>query len=318
MFPAEQFPHLLVGLGARRDDAAVYQLADDLALIVTLDFFTPIVDDPYQYGAIAAANAMSDVYAMGGEMALALNISCLSRCLPLEIIAEILRGGAEKVAEAGAVLVGGHSVDDLEPKYGLVALGFVHPQRVLTKAGAQVGDALVLTKPLGVGIVTTAYKGDQAAPDHLAASVESMLRLNKSAAELFQATGVHACTDISGFALLGHACEVAQQSEVQLRIHADQVPLVPGARDYADLWLFPAGTANNRQAYEPRVRCDPRVAEEVQQLLYTAETSGGLLAAVPTERLEGLQAGFREAGQPLWVIGQVAPGRGQQLIELCP
>lgn len=316
MFPAERFPQLLVGLGPLSDDAAVYKLTDELALIATLDFFTPIVDDPYQFGAIAATNALSNVYAMGGQVVLALNISCLSECLPPEIIAEILRGGADKVAEAGGVLVGGHSVDDKEPKYGLVALGFVHPDRVLTKAGAQPGDALVLTKPLGVGIVTTALKGDQARPEHVEASVASMLKLNRTAAELLQAAGAHACTDVTGFALIGHACEMAERSGVQLRMHAGRIPFVPGAEQYADMWLFPAGTARNQQCYSERVRFAPGVAEETQQLLYTPETSGGLLAAVPADRLGDLQAGFAEVKEPLWVVGEVLAAEGEQLIEV--
>jgi len=310
MFPAERFPQVLVGLGTVWDDAAVYRLSDELALIATLDFFTPIVDDPYQYGAIAATNALSDVYAMGGQFALALNISCLSECLPPEIIAEILRGGADKVAEAGGVLVGGHSVDDKEPKYGLVALGFVHPERVLTKAGAQPGDTLVLTKPLGVGIVTTAFKADQTRPGHIEAATASMLKLNRAAAELLQQGTTHACTDVTGFALLGHACEMAEQSGVQLRIHAGQIPFVPGAEDYADMWLFPAGTARNQDGFRDRVQFASGVTEEIQHLLYTPETSGGLLAAIPPARVGELKAAFAQANEPLWVIGEVVGGAG--------
>ena len=314
MFPAERFPRLLVGLGSLCDDAAVYKITDELALIATLDFFTPVVDDPYQYGAIAAANALSDVYAMGGQVALALNISCLSECLPPEIIAEILRGGADKVAEAGGVIAGGHSVDDKEPKYGLVALGFVHPDRVLTKAGARPGDALVLTKPLGVGIITTALKGDQAKPKHVDAAVESMLKLNRAAAELLQAGGCRACTDVTGFALLGHSYEMAERSKVQLRIHADKLPFLPGAEQYADQWLFPAGTAHNQNAYRDHVRFAPGVTEELQQLLYTPETSGGLLAAVAPDRLDELTARFAQADEPLWIIGEVRAGDGVEVV----
>jgi selenide,water dikinase len=313
MFPAERFPQILAGLGSMCDDAAVYKLTDELALIATLDFFTPIVDDPYQYGAIAATNALSDVYAMGGQVALALNISCLSECLPPEIIAEILRGGADKVVEAGGVLVGGHSVDDKEPKYGLVALGFVHPDRMLAKAGAQPGDALVLTKPLGVGIVTTAFKGDQARPEHIQAATASMLKLNRAAAELLQQGTTHACTDVTGFALLGHACEMAGRSGAQLHIHAGRIPFVPGAEEYADMWLFPAGTARNQDGFRDRVRFGPGVAEEIQQLLYTPETSGGLLAAIPPERVDELKTAFAQANEPLWVIGEVVAGSGVEI-----
>lgn len=314
MFPAERFPQILVGLGTLSDDAAVYKITDELALIATLDFFTPVVDDPYQYGAIAATNALSDVYAMGGQVTLALNISCLSECLPPEIISEILRGGGEKVAEAGGVIVGGHSVDDKEPKYGLVVLGFVHPDRVLTKAGAQPGDTLVLTKQLGVGIITTAFKADQTQPDHFDAAVESMLKLNRAAAELLQNRDTRACTDVTGFALLGHSCEIAERSGVQLRIHADRIPFLPGARDYADMWLFPAGTGHNQTGYGKHVHFDSAVEEEVRQLLYTPETSGGLLAAVPADRLDDLRADFAKANEPLWVIGEVLDGTGIEVV----
>jgi selenide,water dikinase len=314
MFPAEQFPQLLVGLGATCDDAAVYKITDETALIVTLDFFTPVVDDPYQYGAIAATNALSDVYAMGGRVVLALNISCLSECLPPEIVGEILRGGAAKVAEAGGVVVGGHSIDDKEPKYGLVAVGFVHPDRVLTKAGARPGDVLVLTKPLGVGIITTAFKADQTQPEHFDAAVQSMLKLNRTAAELLQRGETHACTDISGFALLGHARELAERSGVSLRIHAGQIPFLPGARDYADLWLFPAGTGRNKDYFSKHVRCDPSVTEELLHLLYTPETSGGLLAAIPDSRLNDLKSDFATANEPLWVIGEVLDGTGIEVV----
>jgi selenide,water dikinase len=314
MFPAGRFPQLLAGLGETCDDAAVYKITDDTALVVTLDFFTPVVDDPYQYGAIAAANALSDVYAMGGRVALALNISCLSECLPPEIVGEILRGGAEKVAEAGGMVVGGHSVDDKEPKYGLVAIGFVHPDRVLTKAGARSGDVLVLTKPLGVGIITTAFKADQTQPEHFNAAVKSMLKLNRTAAELLQRGETHACTDISGFALLGHAYEVAQHSGVKLRLYVAQVPFLPGASDYADLWLFPGGTGHNKDYFSKHVRYEPSLTEETLHLLYTPETSGGLLAAIPANRLDDLMSDFAEANEPLWVIGEVLDGSGIEVV----
>lgn len=308
MFPAARHPDLLVGL-IGRDDAAVYRVSDDVAVIATMDFFTPIVDDPHQYGAIAAANALSDVYAMGGRPILALNVSCLSTCLSPEVVGEILRGGAEKVAEAGAVIAGGHSVDDKEPKYGLAVVGLVHPDRILRKSGANPGDVLVLTKPLGVGIVTTAFKGDVAEPGHIEAAAESMLKLNQDAAKLLVDHGVQACTDVTGFALLGHACEMAERSAVQLRIQADRLPFVPGAREYAEMWLFPAGTGNNKQAFAERVHCAAGVPEETLHLLLTPETSGGLLAAVPAGAFDKLRQAFREANQPLWVVGEVMPRR---------
>jgi selenide,water dikinase len=318
MFQPEQFPQLLVGLGDLRDDAAVYRVSDDQAVIATVDFFTPIVDDPYTYGAIAATNALSDVYAMGGRVIMALNICCLSECLPPEVITEILRGGAEKVAEAGAVLVGGHSVDDREPKYGLVALGFVHPQRIWTKGGAHVGDALVLTKCLGVGIITTVLKAGAAEVEHVNGAVASMLKLNRRAAELLATVDVHACTDVTGFALLGHGSEMAGQSNACLRFNASALPFLPGAQEYADMWLFPGGTARNQQVYAPRVSFADGVAEELQQLLFTPETSGGLLAAIPAAQVPDLQARFQAAGEPLWVIGEVVPQTGDHLIEVVP
>ncbi len=317
LFPAELYPQLIVGLGEVRDDAAVYRINDETALIVTLDFFTPIVDDAYTYGAIAATNALSDVYAMGGQVALALNICCLSECLPPELITEILRGGADKVRESGGCLVGGHSVDDREPKYGLAAIGFVHPGRVWTKGGARPGDLLVLTKPLGVGIVTTVLKAGEAESAHVDAAIASMLKLNKQAAELLMATGsVHACTDVTGFALLGHGSEMAERGNVQLRFYADQIPFLPGAEEYADMWLFPAGTTTNKQAFEEHVHCDPGVSEELLNLLMTPETSGGLLAAVAPEQLDRLTAAFAAADQPLWVVGDVAEAQETHLIEL--
>ena len=314
IFPAERYPQLLVGLGELCDDAAVYRLSADRALIATVDYFTPIVDDPYTYGAVAATNAMSDVYAMGGEMALALNVACLSECLPPEIVAEVLRGGAEKVAEAGGVVVGGHSVDDKEPKYGLVALGFVHPDRVWMKAGAKPGDALVLTKQLGVGIITTAFKADMTAAEHFDAAVASMLKLNRAAAELLKEFEPHACTDITGFAFLGHACEMAERGKIRFRFHADAVPFLPGALEYAEQWLFPAGTGRNKAHFGPRVSITPGVSDEAYHLLLTPETSGGLLVAIAPEHVAALQAKFAAAGESAWVVGEVLEGEGIEIV----
>jgi selenide,water dikinase len=309
LFPADQYPELIVGLGAS-DDAAVYRISNDLAVIQTLDFFPPVVDDPRDYGAIAAANAMSDVYAMGGEVVLALNICGFPPTLGTDTVTKILLGGAEKVAEAGGILAGGHTISDKEPKYGLSVMGLVHPDRVLAKGGAQVGDWLVLTKPLGVGIITTASKGDAAEPEDLAAAVDSMKKLNRAAARQFREVGVHACTDITGFALLGHGYEMAERSGVRLRFHEGQLPFLPGAKRYAAEGLFPGGTCNNQQAYEHAIHFGPSVTEEMQQLLFTPETSGGLLAAVPTERVAALAAGFAEEGEPHWVVGEVLDGEG--------
>lgn len=314
MFPATRFPELLVGLEVS-DDAAVYRITDEVAVVLTIDFFTPVVDNPYDYGAIAAANALSDVYAMGGEVVLALNVCAFPDDLPSEVIGEILRGGADKVAEAGGVLAGGHTVEDKEPKYGLAVMGLVHPQHILTKGGARPGDKLVLTKPLGVGIVTTALKGGVARIEHIGPAVESMKRLNRQAARLLRNAEVHACTDITGFSLLGHSSEMAERSNARLIFHAERLPFVPGAKEYADLWLFPAGTCNNQRAYEALVRFAPEIPEEIQQLLFTPETSGGLLAAVAPGDLDHLLAAFAAAEEPCWVVGEVKEGQG---VEVTP
>lgn len=309
LFRADRFPALLVGLHTS-DDAAVYRITDDVAVIQTLDFFTPVVDDPYEYGAIAAANAMSDVYAMGGEVVLALNICGFPPTLPAETIAEILRGGAEQVLEAGGALAGGHTVDDDEPKYGLAVMGLVHPQRILTKGGARPGDRLALTKPLGAGIITTAAKGDAADPAHLAQAVASMQRLNRDASRLMQQVGVHACTDITGFALLGHGYEMAERSGVRLRFRLDRLPFLEGAVRYADEWLFPGGTCRNEACFGRHLECAAAVRDELRQLLFTPETSGGLLVAAAPEPMDRLEAAFAGAGQPLWIVGEVTTGHG--------
>jgi len=309
MFTSADYPNLLVGLETS-DDAAVYKINDELAIIQTLDFFTPIVDDPYTYGAIAAANALSDVYAMGGEVIMALNILCFPSQLPAAMASEILRGGADKVREAGGVVAGGHTVDDPEPKYGMAVMGFVHPQHIATKGGARPGDVLLLTKPLGVGIINTAAKSDVAQSAHLQAAIDSMLQLNRIAARLVPQFELKGMTDITGFSLLGHAQEMAQQSGVCLRIHTAQVPLLPGALDYANQWLFPGGSKRNRDYFEQWVKVSPQVSEELLMLLYTPETSGGLLIAVPQGKLDEVGALLKAQPQAYWVIGEVESGAG--------
>lgn len=308
LFPASQYPELLVGLEIS-DDAAVYRLTADVAIILTLDFFTPVVDDPYDYGAVAAANALSDVYAMGGQAAVALNICGFPSDLPSEIVTEILRGGAEKVREAGGVLAGGHTIADKEPKYGLAVMGLVHPDKILTKGGARPGDLLVLTKPLGVGIITTALKSGVADTGHVGPAVASMKKLNRRAAQLFQEIGVHACTDITGFALLGHGHEMAERSGARFIFQLDRIPFLDGAKQYAEDWLFPGGTCRNQQAYGRWVHFAPAIPEEMQQLLFTPETSGGLLAAVVPDKVDFLVDLFG-GEEDVWVIGEVADGEG--------
>jgi selenide,water dikinase len=312
MFTSADYPKLLVGLEVS-DDAAVYQINDELAIIQTLDFFTPIVDDPYTFGAIAAANALSDVYAMGGEVVLTLNIACMPNHLPPSMITEILRGGADKVREAGGVVAGGHTVDDNEPKYGMAVMGFVHPQHVATKAGVRPGDRLLLTKPVGVGVITTAAKSDAADREHLNTAIETMLQLNRIGAEIVHRYDLRAMTDITGFALLGHAQEMAEHSHVRLRIHSDKVPLLPGARDYAEGWLFPGGSNRNRDYFSQWVRAAPSVDEELLMLLFTPETSGGLLIAVPQEKLRAVETFMQQAEQAYWIIGEAEAGAGIEL-----
>jgi selenide,water dikinase len=312
MFPAKVYPDLLVGLEVS-DDAAVYRISDELAIVLTLDFFAPVVDDPYDYGAIAAANAMSDVYAMGGEAVLALNICGFPTDLPSEMVGEILRGGAEKVAEAGAALAGGHTVIDKEPKYGLAVVGFVHPDHIATKAAAQAGDVLVLTKPLGMGIIATALKAGIAEPSHVRAAVEVMKTLNRKPARLMQRVGIDAVTDVTGFALLGHAQEMAEKSGVGIRLSLESLPFLEGAKGYAQKQIFPAGAGRNQKCYAPHVRFAPSISEWMQMLLYTPETSGGLLIAVPEKKLRELTVLFDREGQPYWVVGRIIEGEGVEV-----
>lgn len=303
---------LLVGINTC-DDAGVYLLNETTALIQTVDFFTPVVDDPYDFGRIAAANALSDVYAMGGRPLTAMNIICYpTREGDLDTLARILQGGAEKVKEAGAVLVGGHSVEDREPKYGLAVTGVVHPDRLLTNAGAHPGDVLVLTKPLGTGVVTTALKADMAPPDLRRRTTEQMAALNAPAAEAAQETGVNACTDITGFGLLGHAREMAEASRVGLIINAGAVPLLPMVLDFAAMGLLPAGAHANRCFLGEAVVIEEAVPLALSDLLFDPQTSGGLLLSVPPDRAEDLLAALETRGVRGAVIGRVAsehPGR---------
>jgi selenide,water dikinase len=268
-----------------------------------------VVDDPYTYGAVAAANAMSDVYAMGGQVLLALSIAAFPPKLPAGVISEILRGAAEKVAEAGGVIAGGHTIDDNEPKFGLAVMGTVHPDQVGKKGGAQIGDQLLLTKPLGVGLITTAAKGDAADPRHVEGAIQTMLQLNRRAAHLAQQVTFHAMTDITGFALLGHGYEMAAPSGVRFRFYLDRLPFLPGAKEYADLWLFPGGACNNQRTYEEHVEFFD-IEEEMQMLLFTPETSGGLLIALSPAETDRLEELCQEAGQAVWRVGEVVEGKG--------
>jgi selenide,water dikinase len=313
VFDPTAYPDLLVGL-AGPDDAAVWRLDEARALVMTTDFFTPVVDDAYDYGAIAAANSISDIYAMGGQPFMALNIAALPDDLPAGIAAEILRGGAEKAREAGVVIAGGHTVKDREPKYGLAVIGFVDPQKMLTKGGLQAGDALVLTKPLGFGVTTTALKQEQAAPQDVKEVVDWMSRLNRTAGQLAVEFGLRAGTDVTGFSLLGHGLEMAGASGLGLVIEHAQVPFVGAARKYANLGIFPGGAFDNLTHYGPRVRWQAEVSEAEQLLLFDPQTSGGLLLGVPAGRLAAFLKRAADLDQPAWVIGKTENGAGIRVV----
>ncbi len=292
------------------DDAAVWRLSDDKAIVITTDFFTPVVDTPYEYGAIAAANSLSDVYAMGGQPFLALNIAALPDQLPTEVSSEIMRGGAEKAREAGVVVAGGHTVKDKEPKFGLVVIGFVDPRNMLSKGGLKVGDVLVLTKPLGAGVTTTALKQERAEEAHVQEAIEWMSRLNKMAGQLATEFNLRGGTDITGFGFLGHGMEMAEASGVLLSIEYEKLPFLSGARGYAEKGIFPGGAFDNKKHFEEHVIFNETLGEPAQMLLFDPQTSGGLLLGVPKEKLTELQARAKELEQPVWVIGEVRVGKG--------
>ncbi len=290
------------------DDAAVWRIDDQRALVVTTDFFTPVVDTPYEYGAIAAANSFSDIYAMGATPFLALNVAAFPPDLPAEFLSEILRGGAEIALQAGVVVAGGHTVQDQEPKYGLIVLGFAHPEQLMTKGGARPGDVLVLSKPLGFGATTTAIKQAKASPEDIDEVIEWMTRLNKHAASLAVEFGVRGATDVTGFSLLGHAWEMASASQVGLRFEWEKIPFISGARRYAENYVFPGGAADNRLYYRAHVDFKRNLEEYEEMLLFDPQTSGGLLLAVAPDKVAGMLRHAEEIGQPLWVIGEVVEG----------
>lgn len=309
LFDPARYPDLLTGLDAP-DDALVWKLDADRALVQTADFFPPVVDDPYAFGAIAACNAMSDIYAMGGEPRFALNLVGFPEGLDPAILSEILRGGATKVREAGAVIAGGHTTTDKEPKYGLAVTGFVHPERILAKGGARAGDVLLLTKPIGTGVITTAHKRQQVDDADLAACIDSMTRLSSGAARIFRESwpAVHALTDITGFALVGHAHEMAHASHVALRIDWTAVPLLPGAARYAASGFVTGGSSRNRAFYGAWTDVHRPLEDADRALLHDPQTSGGLLAAVDPAAVDAVLARFREAGEPVHRIGEARSG----------
>lgn len=308
--PKPSDPNLLLGVGTD-DDAAIYRLSDDIALVQTVDVFTPIVDDPYVFGQIAVANALSDVYAKGGRPLLALNIAGFPRKLPLDILAEIFRGGSDKAAEARVLIVGGHTIDDPEPKYGLAVTGLVHPKKFVSNAGARPGDMLFLTKPLGIGAITTGIKQEKTPPDVAAEAVRVMGILNRAASEAMQDVGVHASTDITGFGLLGHLHEVAVASGVSAYISAAAVPVLDGARALAAQGAIAGGTARNLEWLTDKVRWAPEIDEVTRLLLADAQTSGGLLLAVAPDRAGRLERALRAQGvETIARIGEVGPRDG--------
>jgi selenide,water dikinase len=303
-------PDLLVGLG-KSDDAAVYQVSEDLAIVETVDFFPPIVDHPHIYGAIAAANAMSDVYAMGGQVLFALNVAGFPQDLPKEIIAAVFNGGADKVREAGGVIAGGHTVVDAEPKYGLCVTGRVHPKRILVKGGLVPGQKVFLSKPLGTGVIATASKNDACDPKVREAAIESMLRLNRVAAEVAQATGCTGATDVTGFGLLGHAAEMVEASGAGIAFRAKDLPILPGAFALAEQGHWSGGMTRNRRHIETTfgARGQLAIARELPEafvnLLFESETSGGLLFSVPPGNAADVLERFRQRGESCWEVGEV-------------
>ena len=309
-----QDENLLVGFD-KSDEASVYKVSDELALVQTVDFFPPIADDPYVFGQIAATNALSDVYAMGGEPKLCLNIMAVPESMPKQTVHEILRGGYDKVYEAGALITGGHSIYDDEPKYGLAVTGFIHPDRILTNSGAKPGDVLFLTKPLGIGILTTAQKAELLSEDGKQLAQRLMTTLNKSARDAMVPFRVHACTDVTGFSFLGHASEMAAGSDVQLRIDTAAIDLIPEALDFARMGILPAGMYRNRTFAEPMVDAG-NVELAVQDVLYDPQTAGGLLIACDPEDADALFAALKPAVPSAQCVGTVQPYTGGARIYL--
>jgi selenide, water dikinase len=307
--PRVHTPNVLVGFDTS-DDAGVYRLTPECALVQTVDFFTPIVDDPYTFGAIAAANSLSDVYAMGGTPLTALSILAYPASGDLDDLREILRGGTEKIHEAGCVVLGGHSIADDEMKFGYSVTGQVHPDRVLTNSGARAGDALVLTKPIGTGVISTALKRGLTRDEDVQASIESMLLLNRAACEAMLRFHVHGCTDITGFGLLGHAREMAAGSGVALRIDADSVQFLSGAVEYAAAGAQPGGLKNNREFAGGCVTFGRQIAPEIEALLYDPQTSGGLLVSLPDAEADALVLAYPKAFR----IGSVLPYDGERIV----
>jgi len=309
MFDPANTPDLLAGLSSP-DDAAVWKLDENRALVLTTDFFTPVVDDPYDYGRIAAANSISDIYAMGGTPFLALNIAALPPDLDDGISRMIFLGGAVMAREAGVVIAGGHSIQDKEPKYGMVIAGFVDPRKMFSKKNARPGDQLYLTKPLGFGTITTALKQQRVREEDLLAAVSWMVRLNRDASQVGTACGVRSATDITGYSFLGHALEIAEASRVGLHLIYDQIPVLENALPYAAQFIFPGGAYDNRAYFQKSVKLECELGEDQQMLLYDPQTSGGLLMAVPPVRCADFEEAMNQKKAQVWRVGEVIEGSG--------
>ncbi len=306
----------MVGLD-KPDDAGVFRLNDQIALIQTLDFLTPITDDPYEFGQIAAANALSDVYAMGGTPLTVMNIVCFPSCDMEEwVLAQTLKGGQDKINEAGAVLVGGHSVDDPQFKYGLSVTGIIHPDRVVTNSRARVGDAIILTKPIGTGIISTAIKAKLAEPSHIRESVALMSMLNQGAAQVMAGFEVHACTDVTGFGLAGHLLEMARGSKKHITLYADRVPLLDPVQRFASMGLVPAGAHKNRAFFKAFTRLDSSVDRALADLMFDPQTSGGLMICLEKKEASACLDQMEKKGIKAWTIGEVSQDSTQGFLDI--
>jgi selenide,water dikinase len=308
-FKAQDYPDLLVGIDPP-DDAAVWKIDESRSIVVTTDFFTPVVDEPYDYGAIAAANSLSDIYAMGAKPILALNIAAFPPQLPADFLSEIIRGAADKAKEAGAIIAGGHSIQDNEPKFGLVAIGIIETDRLLTKSRVNPGDLLILTKPLGIGVTTTAIKSEMAKKQDIDEAKNWMKTLNKLPAELSTKLELKAATDITGFSLLGHAYEMANASNVKINLDAKSIPFISGARYYGEKGFFAGGAADNSLFYKQFVQFSDQVDEVTEMMLFDPQTSGGLLIACPIEKFSFFEESANKDHIPYWRIGYAEEGNG--------
>ena len=304
-------PNLLIGFDSA-DDAAVYKVSDDIGVIQTVDFFPPMVEDPYTFGKIAATNALSDVYAMGGEVKTAMNIVCFPQSWDINMLGEILRGGSEKVIEAGGVLVGGHSINDVDVKYGLSVMGTVHPDKIYANNGGHPGDKLIITKKLGVGIISTAHRVGEATKEAMDAAIDSMTSLNKYAAQCCKKYDIHGCTDITGFGFLGHLHEMVD-GKLSCKVYADQLPVFPEALEYADEFLLTAVAQQNRNHVGRHVKFDEDISFAMQEVMFDPQSSGGLLIVLPADQADALLADIRELGVPSAIVGEMMEPSGKEI-----